>query len=218
MKPLSDIRGLRYPDEMLIRMFFKLKLDKKPGRVLEFGCSNGNNLALFHAFGWQCTGIDIDDKAIANGLWNFGLSPNIEFLTLDLAQDNLPIEENFSAILFPSINYYLPRERFIYLLEKSGRCILPGGIFFIRCRSTKDWRFGKGREINHNSYILQRSETGELGLLNVFYEADELLALVQKYLGNLTDIRLLHIYFENPQNGLVVGNDDIVIWGRTGSS
>jgi hypothetical protein len=44
---IKKIEGLKFPDEYLIRFFFKNKLFNKKGDVIEFGCANGNNLSLF---------------------------------------------------------------------------------------------------------------------------------------------------------------------------
>jgi hypothetical protein len=54
MRSLAEIRGVRYPDDMLFRMFVKDQMHRKPGRVLEFGCASGNNLMLFAASRSPC--------------------------------------------------------------------------------------------------------------------------------------------------------------------
>ncbi len=44
---LKEIKGLKFPDEYFIKFFFKNKLNQNNNiKVLEFGCGNGNNLAL----------------------------------------------------------------------------------------------------------------------------------------------------------------------------
>lgn len=44
---LSDIDGLKFPDEYVIKFFFKEGLHKNSAKVLELGCANGNNARLF---------------------------------------------------------------------------------------------------------------------------------------------------------------------------
>ena len=70
---LKNIRGLKYPDIYITRFFFKEILHKSPGKVLELGCGNGNNLMLFVEYNWNVTGIDNNNKAINNANYNFGL-------------------------------------------------------------------------------------------------------------------------------------------------
>ena len=48
---ITELRGLRFPDDYIVKMFFKEGLHRAPGRVLELGCGSGNNLSLFSAFG-----------------------------------------------------------------------------------------------------------------------------------------------------------------------
>ena len=57
MNTIKELKGLRFPDEYVIKFFFKSGLHASPGRVVEFGCGNGNNLSLFRAYGWDVTGL-----------------------------------------------------------------------------------------------------------------------------------------------------------------
>jgi SAM-dependent methyltransferase len=67
---ISRLKGLRYPDEYVIRWFYKEGLERVPGRVLELGCGDGNNLLPFVDYGWDVVGIDYDENSIANGRHN----------------------------------------------------------------------------------------------------------------------------------------------------
>src|SRR5579862_3757359 len=116
MRPLPELRGVRFPDDMLFRMFFKEQLQRTPGRVLEFGCASGNNLMLFAAFGWDVTGIDVNSTSIANARYNLeGAGTLIE---CDLASELPSLEcDAYDVVLMPSMNYYLPRSAFLRVLE-----------------------------------------------------------------------------------------------------
>lgn len=61
---------MRFPDEYIVRMFFKEGLQHSPGRVLELGCGSGNNLMLFHEFGWQVVGVDISTASLSDAVHN----------------------------------------------------------------------------------------------------------------------------------------------------
>jgi len=88
------------------------------------------------------------------------------------------------------------------------------GVFFIRSRTPRDWRFGKGIEVEKNGYVLDRVETGEQNLLNVFYEPDELEDLITTYLAKLRKFQRLHVDYDNPQNGITVNNTEVIFGGR----
>src|SRR6266516_1932712 len=144
MKSIAELRGLRFPDEFVVKMFFKEGLHRGPGRVLELGCGSGNNLILFSDFGWDVTGLDVSDSALADARPNLGGTGT--FIRRDLAAAcHLPGDAVFDAILLPSVNYYIPRASFVRLLAECRRWIRLGGMFYIRSRLPEDWRWGRGK-------------------------------------------------------------------------
>jgi SAM-dependent methyltransferase len=216
MRSLKDLRGLRYPDEYVIKMFFKEGLHKTAGRVLELGCGSGNNLMLFAGFGWDLVGLDYDAGAIADAHHN--LEGAGELTQCDLTGDFAAFGGPFDAVLLPSVNYYIPREAFVRVLQACRRSIRAGGLFYIRSRLPEDWRWGRGAQEGQGAFRLTSSETGERGLLNVFYSASELADLLGRHLGELRQRQQLFVTYDNPQSGIVVRNADVVVWGRTATS
>jgi SAM-dependent methyltransferase len=206
---------MRFPDDYVIRMFFKEGLQGAPGRVLELGCGSGNNLLLFQEFDWQVVGVDISAELLARAAHNLSNGPHVAtLLQADLAYGMPEVSGEFDAVILPSFNYYVPRASFLNLLSECNRLLVPGGMFFIRSRTRQDWRYGRGREVERDGFVLECSETGEQGLLNVFYDADDLSAMVETALGPLRQRRILRMRYENIQNEVVITNDEVVIWGR----
>jgi SAM-dependent methyltransferase len=215
MQTVRNLRGMRYPDEYVIRMFFKEGLQRAPGRVLELGCGSGNNLLLFREFDWRVVGIDISANSLADAAHNLANGPpTVTLLQANLAHGMPELTGEFDAIILPSFNYYVPRFSFLRLLADCNRLLTPGGLFFLRSRTSRDWRYGRGREVERNGFVLECSETGEEGLLNVFYDADELGAVVEAALGQLRYRQVLKTRYDNIQSGVVITNDEVVIWGR----
>ncbi|EHX0500218.1 class I SAM-dependent methyltransferase, partial [Campylobacter jejuni] len=69
---IKELKGLKFPDNAIIKFFFKNQLHTlQKQRVLEFACSNGNNLSLFASYDYECLGVDLDDENIANANYNF---------------------------------------------------------------------------------------------------------------------------------------------------
>jgi|GEM_PF-767065 len=213
VRRLRDIRGMRYPDDYVIRMFFKEHLDSAPGRVLELGCGSGNNLRLFQEFGWTVTGVDVDEKALENAHHNLS-SVGLQLIRSDLSGALPNITGEFDCVLLPSVNYYIPRDAFIRLLAWLRPTLAPEAAFYLRSRLVDDWRFAKGAEVERNGYRLDCTETGEHGLLNVFYTVEELNDLLTASVGGLVDVQCLRVRYENPQSGVTIANSDVVIWGR----
>lgn len=217
MRSIADLRGLRFPDMYVVRMLFKEGLHRNPGRVLELGCGNGNNLLPFRDFGWDVTGLDISSEAIADARHNF--SGTGRFIECDLTKDfAVPSEEMFDVILLPNIIYYLPRRSFTQVLRECRRRIRAGALIFLSARLPEDWRWGRGKEEEAGGYRLDCRETGEYGLLNVFYSAGELIDLIREHFGELREPQRLFVTYDNPQGGIVVRNADVIIWGRLANS
>jgi SAM-dependent methyltransferase len=216
MPPLHLIRGLRFPDDYVIKMFFKEGLHLRPGRVLELGCGSGNNLMLFKSFGWDVVGVDVNPESLADARFNLADSgqPAILMQT-DLSHGFPVIAGLFDAVILPSFNYYVSRSRMVELFSACSKLLKrPGGMFFLRSRTLDDWRYGRGIEVERNGYLLQCTETGEEGLLNVFYSAQELIEIMASTIGELQGQQILKTRCENPQHGSVITNDDLVFWGR----
>ena len=217
MRPVTELRGLRYPDVYVVRMLFKEGLHLKPGRVLELGCGSGNNLIPFADFGWEVTGVDVSAEALADARHN--LAGVGTFIECDLAtQFAVPEDAAYEAVLLPNIINYLPRQSCIRLLQECRRRLVPGGVLFVSSRVPEDWRCGRGTREERGAYRLDWHETGEFGLLNVFYSADELLELLRTHMGGLGEVQRLAVTYDNPQSGIVVHNAEVVIWGRIGGA
>jgi SAM-dependent methyltransferase len=213
MRSAAKLRGLRYPDIYVVRMLFKERLHREPGRVLELGCGSGNNLMPFADFGWEVTGLDLSAGALSDARHN--LAGVGTFIECDLASDfALPEDSAFEVVLLPNIIYYLPRLSLIRLLQECRQRLVSGGILFLSTRVREDWRFGRGQEEEPGGFRLNCHTTGEYGLLNVFYSADELTELVRTHVSELHHAQRLFVTYDVPQNGIIVRNADVVIWGR----
>ncbi len=220
MQRLKDIRGLKYPEENMIRFFFKSGLHNAPGRVLEAGCANGCNLRLFREYDWETVGLDICRESLDDARANFAAMTDPQtgyhFIEHDLT-DGLPeeLEGPFDAVLFPSSLYYIPRRSMIEVLCDARRLARPGAAFYLRMRSLADFRYGRGEMIEPHGFRLTIDTTGECGLINVFYREHELVDMLRDHLGAEADLmNVFHNDYENLQNNVVVSNSDVVLWGR----
>lgn len=214
---IAKLRGLRYPDEYLIRMFYKLGLAGRTGHVLELGCGSANNLLHFAAHQWQTTGIDISPECVADGTHNLktcGLSGTL--VQHDLDRGLPPLSGPFHALLAPSTLYYLRRESVWTCLHQVRPLLAPGAALYLRMRLPDDHRAGRGTAApGANAWCLDCDYTGEAGLLNVFWDEYELLALLDQTLGlQPHQLTRLRVAYDNLQCGRVTRNSDIILWGQ----
>jgi SAM-dependent methyltransferase len=219
---IKNIRGLVYPDEFITKFFFKNKLNENPGKVLELGCGNGNNLMLFRHYGWNVIGIDISPEVIRDAEENFALlsvSGGLEKfirhdLTLGIGEQAQKYGEGIDVLLIPNSLYYLPRDKARETLFEAGKLLNPGALIYLRNRTKRDYRYRRGVEVERNGFILAGGETGEKGALNVFYDEWECIDLMREALQlDHKSVEVLHIDYESMQNGIKIPNSDVCIWG-----
>jgi SAM-dependent methyltransferase len=216
----KDFRGLRFPDDYIIKFFFKTNCHQKSGNVLELGCGNGNNLRLFYDFGWDVCGIDKNRNALEDAYFNFKTGPhssaNREFREQDLSRGiGIAVKGKFDVILLPSVLNYLERKHVESLMEELKFLLAPETLIFCRTRTMKDYRYGRGSKIGRNAFQLSIEETSEYNLVNVFYDDYEIVDLFRHHLSfDISTMTLLHIDFQNLQGDVVVSNSDLIIWGK----
>lgn len=213
-------RGMQFPDEYVIRMFYKEALDQFPGSVIELGCGSANNLMLFASNGWKVTGIDSNAESVGAAIHNLAqlrVERDAKVLIHDLTQGLPVFEGKFDALLAPSVLYYLPRESSVRCLAEARSFLTEEAIVYLRMRSTDDYRCGHGISEGRNAWRIDYEYTGELGALNVFWSDDELIELVRDSFDIHPDaLTVLHVAYENVQHGKIIRNSDVVMWGRVG--
>lgn len=220
---ISKIKGLKYPDESIIRFFFKERLFEKPGTVLELGCGVANNINLFYQYGYHVTGIDIDKASIENAKENLalvqadtGLKNGFDLACADMVEyvegyRGKPVD----VFMLPSSIYYLPRPVIVEVLKNIRRkgILRAGTRFFLRMRNMDDYRYGKGREVGPNSFRMDIKETGEENCTITFFSESELLELLHG-IFKFKSHRLLLSRVENLQNDRIIMDSDIIFWGE----
>jgi SAM-dependent methyltransferase len=212
LRELRDIKGLKFPDEFVVRHFFKRGLAERPGKVLELGSGTGNNLSLYAAYGWRLTGVDYDAAALADARWNLGQAA--ELIEADLSKGLPALTGPFDALIIPNLLCYLTRDQAAAALSGLRAHLAPGCEVFLRTRLVDDYRYGRGETVEPDGFRLATPETGEAGLFNRFYSQAGLVALIDETLA-LQDRVELQVRFDNIQAGrLVPSNSDLVVWGR----
>lgn len=220
---IPTIKGLRYPDEAVIRFFFKSGFHNAKGNVLELGSSNGNNLLLFYEYGWDVTGVDISQEAIDYANINFTeckkqheMTSRFEFIKAPMSDYVKNYEgQPFDTLLLPGSFYYsdiFNINKFLGYLSTS-KIIKENGYLFVRYRSKEDYRFGKGEKIGQNTFQFNFDETGEKDCINTFFDKKELETLFGNYY-ELHDSIHLKCCFENIQNNQLIDNCDYIFWAK----
>lgn len=211
---IREWEGNKYPDEYIIRMFFKNELDTKTNlKVIEFGCEKGINLKHFADWGYSVTGIDINPGNILSANRNFQNYDNDKsrFYCNSIQEilKNRSALTEFDIVLFPSCLYYMQHKEIIIALENLN--VNNGTWIYIRMRTPDDYR----NESKARDRKIKFNETNEVGLTVNFYESKE----IEKLIENNYEIKnktVLHTTFENIQGEekALVHNSDFIIWGQ----
>jgi len=219
---LNKMKGLKYPDEAVIKYFFKEIFNKVDvANVLELGCANGNNLDLFYQYNWNVTGLDFSERSINNAQYNFSYyekENNSEFILCDLSSGIPELNKTYDVILLPNILYYLDENSMRNCLRQIYGYANENCKLFIRMRSPDDYRFGKGIEIGNFSYQLDYDETDEKDCINVFYTKNRIERILREELklteNDCSNLTYLDAFMGNMQNGKYINNVDYIIWGN----
>jgi len=125
------------------------------------------------------------------------------------------LKDHFDVLLIPNSLCYLERCRAESLLAEASGFVREGAYFFLSLRTVSDFRYGRGQQIDRNTFLLDTEETGETGLVNVFYHDHELVDMLRRCLAiDVATVEILHVDYQNVQQGKVITNSDVVIWGQ----
>ncbi|MFH0785728.1 MAG: class I SAM-dependent methyltransferase [Pseudomonadota bacterium] len=113
-----------------------------PGRMLEIGCGRGERLSFFRNMGWEVTGQDIDDKAVAHAKAARGvdvLCGELISLGLESAQFNVIVMSHVLEHV-PDVQRML--SECFRLLQFGGRLIIatPNADSFGHKKFGRNWR------------------------------------------------------------------------------
>lgn len=222
---LKSIKGFKYPDIELVRWFFKSNLSELAHKkVLELGSHNGNNLSLFAGYDYECIGAELDEENVQNAKFNFDKVfgyENFKFFQADMrafVAQSKGIEA--SVLLVPNVINYISKDdcrQMLSNLRKNRLYRYENGEFshfFVRARSVKDYRYGKGKMVGNHSFILENDEfSGEKGLFCACYGQFELVRLLQDEL-NLFDFEVLESENLNSKANVFIKDSDIIVYGK----
>ena len=185
-----------YPNEFLVRFLAKY-VKKRDGltsykvfrpdiqRILDLGCGSGKHIVMLAKEGFATAGIDVSSKAVDFAkMWvrHKGLSADLRVGTAQ----NLPWEDSsFDTVVSLGVLDHMKRSDAIEAINDVHRVLCHRGLFFLSLASTEDFGYGRGQEIEPQTYII--NEGVETGLIQRFYFLDEIFELMEEKF-NILDI------------------------------
>ena len=137
------------------------------GRVLELGCGNGKTLSALVRCS-EAVGLDHSMNALR------ACPVRAPLVRGDVLR--LPFRDgSFDAVLLHHVLQHLMADERAAAAAEAFRALRPGGLLSVRTFSVQDMRFGKGAEVENNTF--RRGN----GIIYHYFEADELRALLSRF-------------------------------------
>ncbi len=143
------------------------------GRALDIGVGGGRHAKLLNEFGFEVSGIDISEEGLRqtrNVLEKLGMHAALHSASMAA----LPFEsEFFDVVVSYGVFNYGASADMVSAIRELHRVLQPGRRAFVVTRTTSDYRFGKGKELEPGTFQLDISDTSEEGTVQHFLsEAD----------------------------------------------
>ena len=167
-----------WPSETVIR-WTKRAFSEKTGRVLDSGCGNGRHILFFAKIGFAIHGIDISSKSLnmaKESLKKEGLPAYLQ----QASCTNLPYkDEEFDGVVLFGVLDHLLLDDIKKAIKETRRVLKEGGKVFFSLRSTRDSDYGKGKEIEENTFLIPGDV--EKNLPQHFFSYNEIQELFAKF-------------------------------------
>ena len=96
--------------------------------------------------------------------------------------ENQPFKDNFfDGVISYGVFYYNNSDGYQKAVDETYRVLKRGGRAFIFTRSTDDYRFGKGKETEKNTFVLDISETNEKDMIMRFLNKGDINKVFSKF-------------------------------------
>ena len=175
-----------YPNDHVVRFLLATRgLSKTmPARFLDIGVGAGRHAKLAAELGFSPYGVDISRVGLTHAYQRFA-DAGTPLLLVQASMLRLPFaDHSFHAVLSFGVFYYGRAEEMKRAIHETRRVLAPSGRAFVVLRTTADYRFGKGLEIEPNTFQLSISDTNELGTVQHFLAAPD----VHDYFGDFSQL------------------------------
>ncbi|MCZ7401457.1 MAG: class I SAM-dependent methyltransferase [Candidatus Methanoperedens sp.] len=191
----------KYPSEHCVRFIFTQfprEFDKRKNiKILDLGCGAGRHTIFLAQEGFGTYATDFSEE----GLIHLRKDVADKKLTATLYQADMekqPFPDNFfDGIISFGVFYYANLESYKNAVSEMYRMLKKGGKALIFTRTDDDYRFGKGRKLEKNTYILDIEDTNEKGMINHFLDRDEINEIFCQF--NIINVEKTETTFSNSQ-------------------
>lgn len=180
----------KYPSEVIVQYVFRNFKRDGNTKVLDLGCGAGRHSYFMARENIDVYGIDISAEGIVYAdkmLKEDNLNGTFKCATTD----NIPFENDFfDGIISYGVLYYCMWDEIKKSADEIYRVLKKGGKALLIIRTTEDYRYGDGREIEKNTFLINEENSdkcafNENGMKMHFFTRNEVLDLF-KYFSSVT--------------------------------
>jgi len=172
--------------------FAKLLRERDLRRILDLGCGAGRHLVFLAREGFEAFGLD--SSPVAPELSRGRLEE--EGLKAELVQANMteiPYPDGFfDGVIAIAAVYHGTLSEMRQAVREIHRVLKPGGWALIEFKSKRSYRYGKGREIEPDTFIAEGG--GDAGIPHHYSDREEVEELTKEFI--LHEINHMERIFE----------------------
>jgi SAM-dependent methyltransferase len=158
-------------------------------KVLDLGCGVGRDVVFFAGKGHNVLATDFSEVVIRQNREQFADS-GVKFEVLDMTRPLAFPDGSFDAVHANLSIHYFDHATTKKVVQEIARVLKPSGIFAFSCKSTNDFHYGNGEEVEKDVFV---SKTGHVRhlfsipytyqLLESLFEIDSLKEIEEEYTG-----------------------------------
>ena len=175
----------QYPSEHVVRFIFtqfpREPEKRKALKILDLGCGGGRHTIFLAQEGFETYGSDISEIGLGHLKDNL-IEKLFKANLVNAQMQKQPFPDNyFDGVISNGVYYYDTLEGFKESIAELHRILKNGGKALVFIRTTEDYRYGKGKKIGKNSFVLDIDDTNEKGMIMTFLERFELNSIFSKF-------------------------------------
>ena len=167
----------RYPNDNVVRFLISGPTGAGKGtlpRFLDIGTGAGRHLKLAAEMGFRPYGIDFSLVGLRHAeRWFSDL--NLRAYLVQAFMGSLPFaDSSFDRVLSYGVFYYSTADHMKKSIGEAYRVLTQPGKLFVVLRTTSDYRFGKGEQLERNTFRLNITETNEYDTIQHFLAEEDI--------------------------------------------